>query len=126
MSKDFLIELASGDQVRINVDDIEDIRFDATPSDVSIPDDPYPSATDFSRKILLMEHTGTKCGYCPVMVEALHSLEADPDYAGSFTLAAVHGYVSDPMGSPLIREISDNTTSPRSSRLLIPTSRLPA
>ena len=46
--------------------------------------------------------------------------------AGSFTLAAVHGYVSDPMGSPLIREISDNTTSPRSSRLLIPTSRLPA
>ncbi len=32
----------------------------------SLPEDPtYPTSTDFTRKVLLTQHTGTNCGYCP-------------------------------------------------------------
>lgn len=106
MAKDFIIELKSGEQVRLRVDDIEEVRFDADLAEVELPADPYPSATDFAHRNLIMDHTGTKCVHCPLMVMALDELAADPEYAGKFTLAAVHSYDGDPMGNALTQEIS--------------------
>lgn len=104
-AKDFLIQLRSGEQVRLNVDKIEQVRFEAAADQSDLPDDPYPSATDFSRKMLFMDHTGTRCGNCPLMTLALRSIADDPAYS-AYTLAVLHSYQGDPMGTALVREIS--------------------
>lgn len=106
VAREFLINLNNGEEILIPVNDIAEIRFDATSSDQELPEDPYPSALDFSRKMLLLDNTGTNCGNCPLMLMALEELENDPSYASSFTLAAVHSYEGDPMGNDLIKEIS--------------------
>ncbi len=106
MAREFLIRLNNGEEIQIPVKDIAELRFDATSSDMELPEDPYPSALDFSQKMLLLDHTGTYCGNCPLMTLALEELEKDPAYASSFTLGAVHSYTGDPMGNALIQEIS--------------------
>ena len=106
MAREFLIRLNNGEEIQIPVKDISEVRFDATSSDMELPEDAYPSALDFSQKMLLMDHTGTQCPNCPLMSMALSELENDPAYASSFTLAAVHSYTGDPMGNALVQEIS--------------------
>lgn len=88
--------------MRLNVDKIEQVRFEADDDQTDLPDDPYPSATDFSRKMLLMDHTGTRCGNCPLMTLALRTIAEDPAYA-AYTLAVLHSYQGDPMGTALVR-----------------------
>ena len=106
MAREFLIRLNNGEEIQIPVKDISEVRFDATSSDMNLPEDPYPSALDFSQKMLLLDHTGTQCGNCPLMIMALDELEKDSEYASSYTLASVHSYAGDPMGNSLIQEIS--------------------
>ena len=106
VAKDFVIQLKSGEEARIPVENIKDIRFDGTTDHVQLPEDPYPTSTDFTRKVLLTQHTGTNCGYCPKMVMALRTVAADDNYKDAFTLAALHSYDNDPMGTDLIREVS--------------------
>ena len=106
VAKDFVIQLKSGEEARIPVENIKDIRFDENSDQVQLPEDPYPTSTDFTRKVLLTQHTGTNCGYCPKMVMALRTLAADEKYEDAFTLAALHSYDNDPMGTDLIREVS--------------------
>lgn len=102
-AKDFLIHLKSGEVVRVPVEEISEIRFDA---DGVIPADPYPSALDFSHKSLLMEHTGINCEHCPLMIMALRELESDENYSGTYTMAALHAYDGDPMATALVKDIS--------------------
>lgn len=106
-AKDLLIQLKSGKEVRYPVENIKEVTFDPTSSEIELPDDPYPSATDFSRNVLLMQHTGTECQHCPIMTKSLRNLAQDDEYASRFTLAALHSYPGDPMGNDLIREISN-------------------
>lgn len=105
-AKDLIIELKNGDKVRIQTEQVEEMRIDASGTETDLPADPFPSATDFSRKVLIMDHTGTTCQHCPLMTMALEELANDAAYANSFTLAAVHSYQDDPMGNALIQEIS--------------------
>lgn len=78
----------------------------ATPSTITavnfaVPDrpaDPNPSSTEFVRRVLALQFTGTGCGYCPGMVTTLRSLKADETIADKFLIAACHSYnASDPM-----------------------------
>lgn len=107
MAKSLIVEMKSGEEIRLRTDDIKEIRFGADIVEVELPADPYPSATDFSHRNLIMDHTGTQCQYCPLMVMAIDELSADATYADNFTVAAVHSYYNDPMATSLTREITN-------------------
>ena len=67
----------------------------------AIPDraeDPNPSSTSFKRRAMVMQFTGTACGYCPYMIRPLETLAADASYKDKFTWAAIHTFnpESDP------------------------------
>lgn len=61
------------------------------------PSDPQPASTSFHRRSLLMQYTGTGCGFCPNMMNAIHNMRNN-EYADRFVLAAIHTYNNtDPM-----------------------------
>lgn len=60
-----------------------------------IPTDPQPSSTDFHRRSLLIQFTGTGCGYCPFMINIIRRLAADSSYSDKYVHAACHSY-NDP------------------------------
>ena len=72
-----------------------------TAVDFAIPSraiDSAPSRTDFTKRMLVTQFTGTECGYCPFFIAALHTLADDAEYGDKFVLAAVHTYsTADPM-----------------------------
>lgn len=107
MGKEYLIQLQmkNGEEHSFPVTSVDEIRFIAM--DDALPEDPYPSATDFSQKALLLQHTGTKCVHCPMMVMGLRNLAGDAAYSSRFTLAALHSYSGDPMSNATVRAISD-------------------
>lgn len=62
------------------------------------PADPNPSSTNFVRRVMVMQFTGTGCGYCPLMMTALRNLKENEAVADKFVIAACHSYnSSDPM-----------------------------
>lgn len=69
-----------------------------TPPDApAAPEDTYPDKTNFVRRILLTQFTGTGCGYCPEMMNALHTVAQNSYYGDKFVLAAAHLYgTADP------------------------------
>lgn len=62
--------------------------------------DPQPENTDFTEKTLVIEFTGTWCGYCGIMKAALRQLEED-GYSG--LSAEVHG--NDILEYPLVYDM---------------------
>ena len=61
------------------------------------PQDNNPSKTNFVRRNLLTQFTGTGCGYCPLMMNALHQVLTDEVYGNKVVVAAAHLYnESDP------------------------------
>ena len=65
-----------------------------TSSMPAIPEDSEPSSTDFARKVLLLQFTGTGCGYCPYMISAIRRLEQSPQKE-TFVRVSCHSYNSD-------------------------------
>lgn len=68
---------------------------DAIPERVA---DPNPSSTSFVRRAMIMQFTGTDCGFCPYLIHPLETLAADTTYKDKFSWAAIHTYnpSSDP------------------------------
>lgn len=69
------------------------------PAAPAVPTDNNPSKLNFHRRVLLIQFTGTGCGYCPSMVTALHAIAENEATKNQFVLAAAHigGYAgSDP------------------------------
>ena len=69
----------------------------------AIPDraeDPNPPSTSFKRRALVMQYTGTACGYCPYMIRPLETLAADADYKNKFSWVAIHTFTSDDLAKP--------------------------
>ena len=74
------------------------IRFRAkrqsTPSGV----DPGPAPDDnsnklnFKRRVLMIQFTGTNCGYCPSMINTLNSMMQEPSISENAILVAAHTY----------------------------------
>jgi thiol-disulfide isomerase/thioredoxin len=78
-----------------------------TSNDVSVavysavtPDFPVDGDAEnynFKYRMLLIDHTGTDCGYCPYMMQSLKEIEEDPAYNDYFNIAMAHSYnMSDP------------------------------
>lgn len=83
-----------------------DITIKAMPEVPELPADPNPASTDFAHRHLVIQHTGTDCGYCPYMMSALAQLAQDSEYSSQYCLAASHSYnTSDPMYSALSKNI---------------------
>lgn len=84
----------------------KDITIKAMPEVPELPADPNPASTDFAHRHLVIQHTGTDCGYCPYMMSALAQLAQDSEYSSQYCLAASHSYnTSDPMYSALSKNI---------------------
>ena len=58
----------------------------------SFPQDSNPHNFDFKYRMLLIDHTGTDCGYCPLMMQSLKSFEANSEYNDYFNIAMSHSY----------------------------------
>ncbi len=56
------------------------------------PVDSNPSATNFKRNVMLLQFTGTGCGYCPGVVTGIHQARelADWENRDNFLVAAAH------------------------------------
>ena len=59
------------------------------------PEDSNPDNYSFKHRMLLIDHTGTDCGYCPYMMQALKVVEEDPAYNDFFNIAMAHSYNQD-------------------------------
>lgn len=67
--------------------------------DFAIPprmEDPEPENLDFKRRIMLIDHTGVGCQYCPYMLAALEDLSRDEAYNDRYVLTATHTFGGDP------------------------------
>ena len=62
------------------------------PAAPAVPEDANPSKTNFKRRVLLTQFTGTGCGYCPLMMNALHQVLTSPVYGDEVVVAAAHLY----------------------------------
>lgn len=69
----------------------------------AIPDraeDPNPTSTSFKRRAMVMQFTGTNCGYCPYIIEPLETMAADAAYKDKFSWAAIHTFNSNDPAAP--------------------------
>lgn len=71
--------------------------FDASAPD--FPADSQPESFDFKHRMLLIDHTGTGCGYCPLMMISLKEIEEDAAYNDYFNLAVSHSFNSSDAAS---------------------------
>ena len=62
------------------------------PAAPAAPEDLNPSKTNFKRRVLLTQFTGTGCGYCPNMMNALYQASNAKSLNDKFVLAAAHLY----------------------------------
>lgn len=71
-----------------------------------IPADTNPSSTTFNHRVLIIDHTGTNCGWCPYVMSALKQL-SESDYHTKFHEAMAHTFNSnDPSYSSAARTVS--------------------
>uniref|UniRef100_UPI0040574A63 Omp28-related outer membrane protein n=1 Tax=Alistipes sp. TaxID=1872444 RepID=UPI0040574A63 len=81
----------------VDISNVVSVNVVKTPSEgPDVPKDNNPSKTNFVRRVLLTQFTGTGCGYCPNMMNALHQLAAS-DKKDKYIVAAAHLFnESDP------------------------------
>lgn len=83
------------------------IKIDVVPTIPALPEDPQPTNTSFNHRILLVDHTGTNCGYCPEMMKALKEVEAMEGMHDKYYETMAHSYkTSDPAFSVAAGSIS--------------------
>ena len=83
------------------------VTVNVVPTIPSLPDDTQLDNTSFYHRILLIDHTGTTCGYCPNMMAALKTVEETEGYHEKYYEAMSHTYNGgDPAGSPAANSVS--------------------
>lgn len=60
------------------------------PAAPAAPQDNNPTKTNFVRRVLLTQFTGTSCGFCPEMMNALYEVSNHAYTKNKFVLAAAH------------------------------------
>lgn len=84
-----------------------DIKVTVTPTVPALPEDSDAANTSFVHRILMVDHTGTHCGYCPMMMKALKEVAETGDYHSKYYEAMAHSYnTSDPAYSGAAASIS--------------------
>ena len=63
-----------------------------TASAPDFPVDSDASNYNFMYRMLLIDHTGTDCGYCPLMMLRLKEMEESSEYNDYFNIAVAHSY----------------------------------
>lgn len=72
-----------------------------------LPQDPDSANTSFKHRILLVDHTGNTCSFCPKMMAALKEVSETEDYHSKFHEAMAHSYAqTDPATSSTAYSIS--------------------
>ena len=83
------------------------IEVTVLPSIPALPADSNEANTAFKHRILLVDHTGNTCGYCPKMMLALKEVSESGDYHSKYYEAMSHSYAqSDPATSAAANAIS--------------------
>lgn len=86
-----------------------DVKVTVTPAVPALPEDTDANNTSFAHRILLVDHTGTHCGYCPQMMKALKEVEQTEGYHEKYYEAMAHSYnTSDPAYSGSAASISSH------------------
>ena len=71
-----------------------------TPTVPALPGDAQPENTEFNHRILLVDHTGNTCGFCPRMMMALKEVAETDGYHSKYYEAMSHSYeTTDPASS---------------------------
>lgn len=87
----------------------KDFKVTVTPEVPALPKDTDASNTSFKHRILLIDHTGNTCGYCPQMMKALKEVEETEGYHGKYYEAMSHSYSNtDPAFSGAAASISSH------------------
>lgn len=68
------------------------IKVNVVPTIPALPEDDEPQNTSFNHRILLVDHTGNTCGYCPQMMAALKEVSETGDYHSKYYEAMAHTY----------------------------------
>lgn len=85
----------------------ETIEVLVLPSIPALPEDTNASSTEFKHRILLVDHSGNTCSYCPKMMLALKEVAETGDYHSKYYEAVAHSYASsDPATSAAANAIS--------------------
>ena len=58
------------------------------------PVDAAPESYDFNQRVLLVDHTGLGCGYCPYMKEAIKEASENANYKDKFNVVYSYSYSS--------------------------------
>lgn len=58
----------------------------------ALPTDSQPETFTFNQRMLIVDHTGVGCGYCPNMKSVLKSLEEDGNYNYKFNVVYSYSY----------------------------------
>ena len=58
------------------------------------PVDANPESYDFNQRLLMVDHTGLGCGYCPYMKEAIKEAENNANYKDKFNVVYSYSYSS--------------------------------
>ena len=87
----------------------KDFKVTVTPEVPALPEDTDATNTSFKHRILLVDHTGNTCGYCPHMMKALKEIEESGDFDGKYYEAMSHSYANtDPAFSGAAASISSH------------------
>ena len=85
------------------------VKVTVLPIIPALPVDAEPQNTSFNHRILLVDHTGNQCGYCPQMMKALKQISEDEAYHSKYYEAMSHTYNNnDPAGSAAASGVSSN------------------
>lgn len=57
-----------------------------------LPADPQPESFDFNQRMLIVDHTGVGCGYCPEMKSALKAMEEDANYSHKINIVYAYSF----------------------------------
>ena len=85
------------------------IKVNVVPTIPALPEDAQPENTAFNHRILLVDHTGNTCGYCPKMMAALKEVAETEGYHSKYYEAMAHTYsTSDPAYSGAANVVSSH------------------
>ena len=60
----------------------------------AFPEDASPESYDFNQRLLMVDHTGLGCGYCPYMKEAIKTASESANYKDKFNVVYSYSYSS--------------------------------
>lgn len=67
-----------------------------------LPADPQPAKFEnFTRRVMILDHTGQQCGYCPGVMKILESIDKNDKHKDKVVIVAAHNYGSDQMNCTL-------------------------